>query len=136
MTCVQRRLITVALAMLTVVAGLVWRLGSLPLPFVAYKYGGSMLWAVAIYWLVSAAVPRWSVATVAAGTSLLSISIEFFKLYHSSAMDAFRLTLAGKLILGRIFSWKDIAAYMLAIVVAAQLDSMLLRPKAAQPTKA
>ena len=136
MTFAQRRTMAVALASIAIACGLVWRLGRIPLPFFAYKYGVSMLWALAIYWLVCTAAPRWNVAMAAAAAALFSISIEFFKLYHSTAMDAFRLTLAGKLILGRVFSWKDIAAYVLAIVTAALLDNALLYPKAAKPSKA
>jgi hypothetical protein len=37
-------------------------------------------------------------------------------------IDAFRVTLAGKLLLGRFFSAWDIVAYWVAIAVAAALD--------------
>ena len=47
-------------------------------------------------------------------------------------MDAFRLTLSGKLIFGRFFSWKDLAAYGLAIAVTALLDNALFRPRLAR----
>jgi hypothetical protein len=29
------------------------------LPFLVVKYGGSMLWALMIYWIVSTLRPRW-----------------------------------------------------------------------------
>jgi hypothetical protein len=126
MTSAQhRRTVAAALTLVTIAAGLVWRLGSLHLPFVAYKYGGSMLWAAAIYFLVVAVFPRWSIATAATTTATLATSVEFFKLYHSPAMDAFRLTLPGKILLGRFFSWKDLAAYGFAISVAALVDRVL-----------
>jgi Protein of unknown function (DUF2809) len=132
----QRRTMTMAFAAITIACGLVLRLSHLPIPFVAYKYGGSMLWAAAIYWLLAAAFPRWTISRAATTSALLAACIEFFKLYHSPTIDALRLTLAGKLILGRVFSWKDIAAYMLAIAIAALLDKMLLHSKAASPAKA
>jgi hypothetical protein len=127
----QRRMMAIALASITIACGLVLRLSHLPIPFIAYKYGGSMLWAATIYCVAIMAFPRWSITRVGVASMLLATCIEFFKLYHSPAIEDFRVTLAGKLILGRIFSWKDIAAYMLAIVIAALLDKLLLRPKAA-----
>jgi len=136
MTFAKRRTRAIALTLLTTACGVVWRLGHIPLPFVAYKYGGSMLWAVAIYCLVVATFPRWSITRVGVASAFLAACIECFKLYHSPAMDAFRSTLAGKLILGRVFSWKDIAAYALAIGVAALIDKMFLCPTAPQPAKA
>ena len=43
----------------TIVAGLVWRLAPIGLPPFLYKYGGSVLWAVMVYWLVAFAFPQW-----------------------------------------------------------------------------
>ena len=37
----------------TLVAGLLLRFAPLGLPSVAVKYGGSMMWALLIYWLLS-----------------------------------------------------------------------------------
>jgi hypothetical protein len=58
---------------------------------------------------------------------LLATTVEVFKLYHSPALDAFRLTIPGILLLGRIFSVWDIVAYLLAISAGAFVDSQLLR---------
>ena len=52
---------------------------------------------------------------------------EFFKLFHAPALDAFRLTLPGILLLGRIFSVWDIVAYWLAICIAALGDLAMRR---------
>jgi hypothetical protein len=136
MTFAQRRTMALVLASVTIACGLALRLSHLPLPFAAYKYGGSMLWAAAIYWLVIATFPRWNVTCSAVASTLLAAGIEFFKLYHTPAMDAFRLTLAGKLILGRVFSWKDIAAYLLAIAIAALLDNTFFRRRLQPSLKA
>jgi hypothetical protein len=53
--------------------------------------------------------------------------VEFFKLYHSPGMDAFRLTLPGMILLGRFFSVRDIVAYWVAIGAAAWLDGRIRR---------
>jgi hypothetical protein len=53
--------------------------------------------------------------------------LEFSRLWHLSTLDAFRLTLAGRLLLGRYFSLKNIVAYWVGIGLAAALDRWLVR---------
>jgi hypothetical protein len=78
-----------------------------------------MLWALMIYWVISALLPSMHILSVALLSVILATAVEFFKLYHSPALDAFRLTIPGILLLGRIFSGWDIVAYWLAICVGA-----------------
>ncbi len=91
------------------------------------KYGGSILWAMMIYWIVSSLRPAWRLQAVAVAV-ILATAIECFKLYDAPALDAFRLTLPGTLLLGRIFSWWDLLAYLVAIVASAFVD-WRLRPR-------
>ena len=93
------------------------------LPYVVVKYGGSICWALLIYWIVSAFVG--STAWAAWGAGCVATGIEFFKRYHSPGMDAFRLTVPGMLILGRYFSWWDLLAYWVAIALGVVLDLWL-----------
>lgn len=92
-------------------------------PWGLQKYGGSFFWALAIYWTLWAFSPRraWLLAT------LLTTAIELFKLVHTPALDHFRHTLAGILLLGRIFSLADIAVYGLAILAGALFARLLQR---------
>lgn len=123
----RHRAAYIALIILTVIAGLVLRRVPLGLPFVVVKFGGSMLWAAMIYWIfaiIRAAAP---VEYVAVDAALCAAAIEFFKLYRSPVLDAFRRTLAGTLLLGRYFSWWDLLAYLAAIAFAATLDRRLIR---------
>jgi hypothetical protein len=78
-----------------------------------------------IYWIVSSLLPLWRMFSVALLAGLLATTIEVFKLYHSPALDAFRLTIPGILLLGRIFSGWDIVAYLLAITAGAFVDSRI-----------
>jgi hypothetical protein len=84
---------TLALLFVTVVAGLPVRLVPLGLPAAVVKYGGSTLWAVMIYWIVSTLLPTRRLLIVALISGCIATAVEFFKLYHSPGMDAFRLTL-------------------------------------------
>ena len=81
-----------------------------------------MLWAVMIYWIVSTAMARWRLPVVGLVAGAIATAVEFFKLYHSPALDAFRLTLPGILLLGRFFSASDILAYWIAIAAGVLLE--------------
>ncbi len=121
--------ISLTLILATVVAGLVLRLAPLGLPWLVCKYAGSMLWALMIYWIVSTALPWLRLTPAALLAGAIATAVEFFKLYRSPGMDAFRLTLPGMLLLGRYFSVKDIVAYWAAIAAGALIDAKLRRPR-------
>jgi hypothetical protein len=118
---------SLALVLVTMVAGLTFRMAPLGLPAFVVKYAGSTLWAVMIYWMVSTLLPAWRLPAVASISGTIATGVEFFKLYHSPGVDAFRLTLPGMLLLGRYFSVWDIVAYWIAISVAALLDWRIRR---------
>jgi len=120
----HRRLNTFTLMLAATLTGLVWRLAPLHLPYFFFKYGGSALWAVALYFLIATIAPRATSNRVALYAFAASAAVEFFRLVHTPAFDVFRETLAGKLLLGRFFSLKNIAAYWLAITIAASLDAL------------
>ena len=117
--------LSVALMFATIAVGLLIRFARLGLPYPVVKYGGSMLWALMIYWIVSTLAPplNLTVATLIAGA--LATAIEFLKLYRTPTLDAFRLTLPGIILLGRFFSTRDIAAYWFAILCGTLIDVRL-----------
>jgi hypothetical protein len=106
----------------TMVAGLTIRFVPLGLPVPIVKYGGSMLWALMIYWIVSAFLPSLRLLAAALISAAIATAVEFFKLHHAPALDAFRLTIPGILLLGRVFSTWDILAYWLAILIGVFVD--------------
>jgi Protein of unknown function (DUF2809) len=117
--------LSLAVLLVTVAGGLAVRFVPLGLPPVVVKYGGSVLWALMVYWIVSTLLPSWRLPAVALLAGVIATAVEFVKLYHSRALDAFRLTLPGALLLGRFFSVWDIVAYWFAIFVGAFLDSSI-----------
>jgi len=110
-----------------IVAGLVLRLVPMGLPHPLVKWGGSLLWAAMVYWLVAALMPRARVAVAASVAGTIAGLVELSRLYHSPGLDAFRLTRAGILLLGRVFSPWHFPVYGAAIAVAAGVDWALLR---------
>jgi len=117
--------LTLGLVVSTMALGITVRFAHADLPIGVSKYGGSALWAILVYWLVSAIVAGPRIVTPAAATAVLTAGVEAFKLFHAQGLDAFRLTLAGKLFLGRVFSVWDIGVYWLAIAAAAWIDNSI-----------
>jgi hypothetical protein len=115
-------LLSLLLLFVTIIAGLLVRKGPFDLSPLVVKYGGSMLWALAIYWLVSTILSRSSLVAAAMFSGLIATAIEFLKLYHTPDLEAFRYSLPGTLLLGQIFSFSDIAAYWFAVLFGAVLD--------------
>jgi hypothetical protein len=118
---------SLALCFVTIAAGLAVRLVPFGLPAFVVKYAGSTLWALMIYWIVSTLLPTWRPPRIALISGVIATTVEFFKLYHSPGMDAFRLTLPGMLLLGRYFSVWDIVAYWIAIFAGVFLDARIRR---------
>jgi hypothetical protein len=120
-----RRWIALGLLLTTTFAGLGWRMAPLHLPFFLWKYGGSALWAVDVYWLLAALLPAQRSRVLAALACLTALAVELSRLIQSSPLEAFRHTLAGKLTLGSIFSTRNIVAYWLAILTTAVIDHLV-----------
>jgi hypothetical protein len=114
-------------AIVTLAVGLVWRFVPMKLPPFLYKYGGSVLWAAMIYWLLVLIAPHARPVRLATFAVVIATAVELFKLVHTPALDALRLTFAGKVVLGRFFYWSDFVAYYLAVGVAAWLDERMRR---------
>jgi len=121
--------LSVVLVLVTIAAGIAIRFTPLGLPPVISKYGGSALWAMMVYWIVSTLLPAWRIRALFLLAGTLATIVEFFKLAHSPALDAFRLTLPGILLLGRFFSAWDIVAYWLAISAAALADRQIRKAR-------
>jgi hypothetical protein len=115
------------LGLATVPAGLVVRFVPVGLPWWVVKYGGSTLWAAMVYWVLAFVWPRRSPVWLASVAGVVATLVEVQRLFHFRALDAFRMTLAGILLLGRFFSVWDIVAYWVAIALAALLDGLAVR---------
>jgi hypothetical protein len=118
----RRRIWCLVFAATTIVAGLTWRLIPLGLPPFWFKYGGSALWAMAVYWVVAAALPKWRPGSAAVLACFVALIVEFSRLLHTPWLDSFRISLAGRLLLGRFFAVQNIVAYWIAIGLVATAD--------------
>lgn len=123
----RRICIYAGLMLVTVAAGLTVRFAPLGLPWPVMKYGGSTLWAVMIYWVLAALLRSWKPVWLALLGCGLATLIELSRLWHPLSLDAFRMTLAGVILLGKYFSVWNIVAYWVAIVLGALADQHLIR---------
>lgn len=110
--------------MVVAASGLIWRLAPLGLPPFWLKYGGSVLWGGMVLLIFGALwrgnKPSWATPVAAA---VFALAAEVFRLFHTPALDAFRLTLPGALLLGRVFSPWNVLAYWLGIAAATPLHA-------------
>ena len=123
-------IVRACLCLAIVISGLMLRRFGFGLgwPAIIVKYGGSMLWGAMVFFLVAIAAPRRSRRYVALISAVIAVCVELFRLVHAPWLDDFRLTLAGALLLGRIFSAWDILAYGAGIGLAMGLDRLVARP--------
>ena len=128
----MRRRISLLLALLlTIASGLALRRFGYAanLSFAVVKYGGSILWGAMVYWLLATIFVSSRPFRIAAVALILAVAVELFRLWHTPTLDAFRLTTAGALLLGRVFSLWNIAAYATGIAAALALDRILSASK-------
>ncbi|EJB03156.1 hypothetical protein FHX14_006426 [Rhizobium sp. BK619] len=92
------------------------------LPFIIVNYGASALWGAMVYLLVTLFVASSRPAILAVIAMAIAIAVELFRLYHTPWLDAFRLTTAGALLLGRVFSLWNMLAYAIGITAACAFD--------------
>jgi hypothetical protein len=57
---------------------------------------------------------------------VIAIGVELFRLVHFPSLDAFRLTLPGALLLGRIFSVWNMVAYGVGIALGVSFDHLAM----------
>jgi hypothetical protein len=98
----------------------------LGLPSLVVKYGGSILWGTMVFFLVAMLARRGSRCHLAVLSATIAIGVELFRLVHAPWLDAIRLTIAGALLLGRIFSPWDMLAYGAGIGLGVLLDRLAL----------
>ena len=117
------RMTYLAVALAIVTTGLLVRWPALGVPCMAAKYAGSILWGAMVYTLVRAINPHAVLLASVAVACSIAACVEFSRLYHTPALDSFRTTLAGQLLLGRVFSVWNLAAYGVGIGASAAVDS-------------
>jgi hypothetical protein len=118
----NRRGLYAALAAGTIVVGLAVHFHVGFLRDAVRDFTGDALWAAMIVWLVSALAPTATILSRSLVALVICCAVEVSQLVHFPALDAFRQTTIGHLVLGSGFDPRDFAAYALGVSVAALLD--------------
>jgi hypothetical protein len=121
-----RLIIRACLCLSIIVCGLALRgFGSgLGLPAFFVKYGGSLLWGAMVFFAVAMAARGQSRPRIALISISIAVCVELFRLVHAPWLDSFRLTMAGALLLGRIYSPWNMLAYGVGIALGMLLDRL------------
>lgn len=125
----RSRAMMIALCLATIASGLILRrfgMG-LGLPFGVVKYGGSLLWGTMVYLLLAVIALRRPASWLAILAALIALCVELSRLHHTPWLDAFRLTTPGALLLGRVFSLWNLAAYGAGIALGWATDRLIGR---------
>ena len=90
-------------------------------PFLG-KYPGDSLWAMVVYLGWAVLLPKASIARLAVLALGSTWTIEFLKLCPLAWLDRLRHTTLGHLVLGHVFSWKNLIAYTAGIIAAVLIE--------------
>jgi hypothetical protein len=115
----RNRVLYALLAVAVVASGLLWRSGFIPMPQWLSNTGGDALWALMVFVGFGFLLPRASTLLVALLALTFAWGIEFSQLYHTPWLDAIRVTIPGRMVLGNTFNWPDLLAYALGIALGA-----------------
>lgn len=116
------RVAYVAAAVATIVPGLIVHLHGGALSPAARDIAGDIIWSAMIAWWVGAIAPGSSLRARIAAAVAICFAVEASQLIHTPALDGFRSTTAGQLTLGSGFDPRDLASYLLGVLVAALLE--------------
>ena len=119
----RNRYRAIALLTVTITAGIASRMLALHGPLWLRKDPGDVLWGAAVYWLLATLFIRFRPFTIFAVAISYSLATEVFKLYDPPLIHHVRYTTIGHLVLGQVFSWRDIACYLVGIAVSTAVDS-------------
>jgi len=123
----RNRILQILILLLVITAGIASRKYPQILPSFLGKYPGDALWALAAFVLWGLILPRASSLMVALLAFLTSFIDELSQLYHAPWIDAIRSTSIGHLLLGFSFSWLDILAYAVGVVIGIILELIIYR---------
>ena len=127
MTATRARSIPLCLALagLTIGAGLASRRYPELLPTFVARYAGDALWAAMVFWLLALVWRRAGTGRLALAALVVAFAVEASQLYQAVWLDTVRATRIGGLLLGRGFLWSDLVAYAAGVGIAAGLDMLL-----------
>jgi hypothetical protein len=121
----NKRLLYITIAAITIGTGLFIRIKKHLFPGVFNLYAGDALYAVMMYFLVSA-ITKKHLLLKAIIILAVCYAIEFSQLYKVAWIETIRQTLPGKLVLGSGFLYTDLVSYAIGTAFAFFVDYLLI----------
>lgn len=112
----------------TILAGLATRAMPTAFPEVIAVYGGDLLWAAMVVWILALLRPAAEPHARGVMALIFATSIEVSQLYQAPWINAVRATRVGALTLGQGFLWSDLLCYGLGVTLAVVVDASIIRP--------
>ena len=119
----RRRLLTFAVLIAVIAAGIASRRYGFVLPVPIRKRTGDALWAMAAYLALGLARPAWSTVRLSGISLTVTFAIEFSQLWHAPVLEFVRNYALGRLLIGVGFYWLDLLAYAIGIGVCIPVDA-------------
>src|SRR3954454_5788466 len=124
---VRRRGYIAGAVVVIVAVGLASRKWPWLLPAWLGKYPGDALWAAVGYLVVAFLAPSSRLTRVATYALAIAYLDELSQLYQAPWINHIRETTLGHLLLGSVFSWLDVLAYTVGIVLCGAVELVLLK---------
>jgi hypothetical protein len=126
-------IVRIGAALVVIAAGLTLRRYGfgLGLPAPVVKYGGSVLWGTMVFFLVAMVAGGQLRRNIMLISISIAVGVELFRLVHTPWLEDFRLTMAGALLVGRVFSWWNMLAYAVGIGIGMAVDRFAMTPHSA-----
>jgi hypothetical protein len=98
-------------------------------PLALGKYPGDALWALLVFVLLGIVKPSWPTGKAAAIAMTISVLDEVSQIYQAPWINVIRGTAVGHILLGAAFSWLDIIAYAVGILLGALIEVVVFSAK-------
>lgn len=121
------RTTTGTLLAVTIVAGLASRAFPTWQPAVVARFGGDVLWAAMVFWVLALARPRAGTLRLGLAALAIATAVELSQLSRAPWIETLRRSRLGALAVGRGFLWSDLVCYALGVGLAMAVDTILRR---------
>lgn len=111
--------------LITIALGLGTRQFPSVFPPVVARYGGDVLWATMMFWLLALLYPAAPTHRLALSALTISFAVECSQLYRAPWIDSVRANPLGALVLGQGFLWSDLLCYTIGVLLAMFIDGQL-----------
>lgn len=125
----RNRFAYLILALVCMASGLGIRYFGTGLPEFFKEYGPDTIWALMIFSIIAFILEKANTLTVFLAAMVFTFGMEASQLYQAEWINNIRNTTAGALLLGAVFSFYDLATYLVGCLIGVLFDLTLFKRK-------